>query len=146
MRAGDSYDYAVIRVVPRVEREEFINVGIVLSCERAKFLQARIALNETRLRILDPGVDVDQVRRHLDAIVSICAGEAGSGPIGQLSLRARFHWLTARRSAIIQTSATHMGRCADLQATMDRLMRQMVLVPGDREPRAVSAARPCPPP
>jgi hypothetical protein len=129
MRADDSYDYAVIRVVPRVEREEFVNVGIVLSCERAGFLQARIALDEARVRALDPHVDMDSVRRHLDAIVAICAGSPDSGPIGRLPPRARFHWLTARRSAIIQISAPHMGRCTNLPAVMDHLMRRMVLPP-----------------
>jgi hypothetical protein len=129
MRADDSYDYAVIRVVPRVEREEFVNVGIVLSCERAGFLQARIALDEARVRALDPHVDMDSVRRHLDAIVAICSGGPGSGPIGRLPPRARFHWLTAKRSAIIQISPAHMGRCTDLEAVMDHLMRRMVLLP-----------------
>lgn len=129
MRAADSYDYAVIRVVPRVEREEFVNVGILLSCEKKGFLQARIAVDETRLRALDPNIDVDAVCRHLDAISAVCAGVPESGPIGQLPLRARFHWLTAKRSSIIQTSAVHMGRCDDIHSLMEHLMRQMVLAP-----------------
>ncbi|MFT3763356.1 MAG: DUF3037 domain-containing protein [Pseudoxanthomonas sp.] len=129
MHAPDSYDYAVIRVVPRVEREEFVNVGILLSGERSGFLQARIGLDETRLRALDQRIDIDAVRRHLHAIVAICAGSPESGPIGHLPPRARFHWLTARRSSIIQTSPVHMGRCSDLPATMEHLMRRMVLPP-----------------
>ncbi len=129
MRAVDSYDYAVVRVVPRVEREEFVNVGIILSCGAKGFLQARFAVDEARLRALDRRVDVDAVRRHLDAMAAICAGAPGSGPIGQLPPRARFHWLTAKRSAIIQTSPTHMGRCGDLPAALDHLMRRMVLAP-----------------
>lgn len=129
MRAADSYDYAMVRVVPRVEREEFVNVGILLSCGATGFLQARFALDEVRLRALDPQVDVEAIRRHLDAMAAICAGSPDSGPIGQLPPRARFHWLTAKRSAIIQTSPTHMGRCTDLPATLDHLMRRMVLAP-----------------
>lgn len=122
----DVYDYAVVRVVPRVEREEFINAGVILSCQRSGFLQAAIALDEARLLALDPQVDVDTVRRHLSAIVAICAGEAGCGPIAQLPFRSRFHWLTARRSAIIQTSPVHTGRCTDAAAALDHIMDRMV--------------------
>ena len=129
MRAADSYDYAVIRVVPRVEREEFVNVGILLSSERTGFLQAGIALDPARLQALDPRIDLENLRRHLDAIVAICTGAPGSGPIGRLPPRARFHWLTAKRSSIIQTSPTHMGRCTDLPGTLQRLMQRMVLPP-----------------
>ncbi|MBV7543115.1 DUF3037 domain-containing protein [Acidovorax sp. sic0104] len=122
----DVYDYAVVRVVPRVEREEFINAGVILSCHRSGFLQAAIALDEARLLAMDPQVDIDTVRRHLSAIVSICAGEAGCGPIAQLPFRSRFHWLTARRSAIIQTSPVHTGRCTDAAAALDHIMDRMV--------------------
>lgn len=130
MHAHDTYDYAVVRVVPRVEREEFINVGVILSCERAKFLEARIEVDEARLRALDPGIDLALVCRHLDAIAAICRGGEAAAPIGLLPPRARFHWLTARRSAIIQTSPVHMGRCGgDLGATLDHLMQRMVRLP-----------------
>ncbi|MFI8616063.1 DUF3037 domain-containing protein [Acidovorax sp. NPDC077693] len=122
----DVYDYAVVRVVPRVEREEFINAGVILSCHRSGFLQAAIALDEARLLAMDPQVDIDTVRRHLSAIVAICAGEAGCGPIAQLPFRSRFHWLTARRSAIIQTSPVHTGRCTDAAAALDHIMDRMV--------------------
>lgn len=128
MHAPDTYDYAVIRVVPRVEREEFINVGIILSCPAAKFLEARIELDETRLLALDPQVDLDTVRRHLAAIEVICAGGPGSGPIGQLPQRARFHWLTAKRSSIIQTSPVHLGRCTGAGPSIEHLMARMVRV------------------
>lgn len=128
MRAADSYDYAVIRVVPRVEREEFVNVGIILSCESNQYLEARIELDAARVSALDPGIDIEALRRHLDTIPAICRGGAGSGPIGQLPLRARFHWLTAKRSAIIQTSPVHMGKCADMAATMEHLLDRMVRV------------------
>ncbi|MFC3550416.1 DUF3037 domain-containing protein [Lysobacter cavernae] len=131
MRAPDTYDYAVIRVVPRVEREEFINVGIIVSCAGAKYLEARIELDEARLLALDPQVDLDTVRRHLATIPAICAGGPGSGPIGLLPQRARFHWLTAKRSSIIQTSPVHLGRCTDAVAAIEHLLQRMVRVARD---------------
>jgi len=126
----DTYDYAVIRVVPRVEREEFVNVGILMSCPGTKFLEARIEDDEARLRALDPEIDLDTVRRHLAAIEAICAGGPGSGPIGQLPQRARFHWLTAKRSSIIQTSPVHLGRCTQAGSSLEHLMDRMVRVRG----------------
>ena len=123
MHAAETYDYAVIRVVPRVEREEFINAGVILSCPPARFLEARVELDEARLRALDPTADVDGVRAYLAAFPAICAG---AGPIGELPPRARFHWLTAQRSSIIQTSPVHTGRCGDPRATLERLMSLMV--------------------
>lgn len=128
MRAHDAYDYAVIRVVPRVEREEFVNVGVILSCEASRYLEARIELDEARVLALDPRLDLDALRRHLDSIPAICKGGAEAGPIGLLPQRARFHWLTAKRSAIIQTSPVHTGKCADTDATMEHLLERMVRV------------------
>jgi len=129
VHAPETYDYAVIRVVPRVERDEFVNAGILLSCQSARFLQARIALDEARLLALDPHVDLDTVRRHLAAFPAICAGGPDAGPIGQMPLRARFHWMTAPRSAIIQTSPVHVGRCADPAAAIEHLLARMVNSP-----------------
>jgi hypothetical protein len=129
VRALDTYDYAVIRVVPRVEREEFLNVGVILSCERTGFLDARIELDEARLLALDPTLDLESLRRHLDAIPAICRGGAEAGPIGLLPQRARFHWLTAKRSSIIQTSPVHMGKCSDMPAILEHLMDRMVRPP-----------------
>lgn len=126
MRAAEVYDYAVVRVVPRVEREEFINAGVILSCQRTGFLQAAIDLDEARLHMLDPWADVELVRRHLGAIVAICAGAEEGGPIARMPYRARFHWLTARRSGIIQTSPVHTGLCADAGAALERVMNRMV--------------------
>lgn len=126
MHALESYDYAVIRVVPRVEREEFINVGILLSCERSGYLRARIELDEARVLALDPTIDLESLHRHLQTIPRICEGGAQAGPIGLLPKRARFHWLTAKRSAIIQTSTVHMGRCGDMDAIMEHLLDRMV--------------------
>ena len=127
MRAHDTYDYAVIRVVPRVEREEFVNVGIILSCERAKFLEARIELDEARLLALDPTLDLESLRRHLDTIPAICRGGEAAAPIGLLPPRSRFHWLTAKRSSIIQTSPVHTGLCTDAGSALERIMARMVL-------------------
>jgi hypothetical protein len=121
-----SYDYAVVRVVPRVERQEFVNAGVILSCPEHDFLEARIELDEQRLRTLDPAVDLEAVRTHLASIPLICAGGAPAGPIGQLSRRERFHWLVAPRSTIIQVSPAHAGRSADLQATLEHLLVTMV--------------------
>ena len=126
MHAQRSYDYAVIRVVPRVERQEFINVGVLLWCRDLDFIEARIELDESRLRALDPGIDVEAVRRHLASFAIICAGGDQAGPIGKLPKRERFDWLVAPRSTIIQTSAVHTGRCTDAGNTLERLLDTMV--------------------
>lgn len=120
------YDYAVIRVVPRVEREEFINAGIIVSSHGRGFLAAAIDLDEARLLALDPQVDLALVRGHLDSFPRICAGGSDSGPIGLLPPRGRFHWLTARRSALVQTSPVHTGRTADPAVALAKLMARMV--------------------
>ena len=129
MHALDHYDYAVIRVVPRVEREEFINVGVILSCEASRYLEARIELDKDRLRALAPDLDIESVNRHLQAITAICRGGPGTGPIGLLPARARFHWLTAKRSSILQTSPVHTGKCGDMDAIMEHLLQRMVRKP-----------------
>src|SRR6185436_3764362 len=124
-----TYDYAIIRVVPKVEREEFINVGVIVSCPARKFLEARIELNEQRLLALDPTLDVESIRAHLAAILAICAGGAQAGPIGQLTQRERFHWLVAPRSTIIQTSPVHTGRCNEPADVLEHLLETMVRPP-----------------
>jgi hypothetical protein len=124
-----TYDYAVIRVVPKVERAEFINAGIILSCPSLDFLEARIDLDEARVTALDPNVDLATVRRHLEAIPIICRGGEQAGAIGKLSPRERFHWLVAPRSTIIQTSPAHTGRCTDPSAALERLLETMVRTP-----------------
>ncbi len=123
-----AYDYAVIRVVPRVEREEFVNVGIILSCEEARLLVARVELDDQRLAALDPGLDLEWLLPHLAAIPTICIGGRAAGPIGLLPQRARFHWLTAKRSSIIQFSPVHMGRCTEPEAAVEHLLERMVRV------------------
>ncbi|HET7730988.1 MAG TPA: DUF3037 domain-containing protein [Usitatibacter sp.] len=121
-----TYDYAVIRVVPRVEREEFVNVGVIVSCPQRGFLECRIELAEARVRALDPAVDMDAVRRYLEIIPLICRGGAAAGAIGKLPARERFHWLIAPRSTIIQVSPSHTGRCTDPPALLEHLMATMV--------------------
>jgi len=127
VRAPCSYDYAIIRVVPRVEREEFMNVGVIVSCPALEYLAARIELDEGRLLALAPGVDLELVRENLASIPAICAG---SGPIGRLTLRERFHWLVAPRSTMIQTSAVHTGRSDDPAQLIEQLLRKMVRTGG----------------
>jgi Protein of unknown function (DUF3037) len=122
------YDYAVIRVVPRVEREEFVNVGVIVSCPALSFLEARIELDEDRVLALDPAVDLPAIREHLATIPLICAGGDAAGPIGQLPMRERFHWLTAARSTIIQMSPVHTGQLEDPGAAIERLLETMVRV------------------
>jgi DUF3037 family protein len=120
------YDYAVIRVVPKVDREEFINAGVIVSCPELSFLEARIKLDESRLLALDPNVDLELVRKHLASIPTICRGGDGAGSIGQLPQRQRFHWLVAPRSTVIQTSPVHTGRCGDPAAALEHLVAKMV--------------------
>jgi hypothetical protein len=127
-----TYDYAIVRVVPQVERGEFINAGVILVCASRGFLKAVIELDEAGLCFLDPAADVESFNAALSAIPAICAGGAGGGPIGQLPLRARFDWLVAPRSTSVQVSPVHSGRCADLDAALDRLMERMVRRPGGK--------------
>lgn len=126
MPAPHTYDYAVIRVVPRVEREEFLNAGIVVSCPSADLLEARIELDESRLAAFAPDLDVEALHSHLATIPAICAGRSDAGPIARLPARARFHWLTAQRSAIIQMSPVHSGRCEHPARLVEHLLERMV--------------------
>jgi len=131
--APRTYDYAIVRVVPRVERGEFVNAGVIVSCAPLGYLCARIELDERRLLALDPSADLEGIRATLATIPLICAGGAAAGALGQLSLRERFDWLVAPRSTTIQTSAVHTGRCqndpGDPARTLDRLIETMVRVP-----------------
>lgn len=127
MPERSTFDYAILRVVPRVERHEFVNAGVIVSCHLKKYLRARIELDEHRLRALDPDVDLDDVRRHLAAIPIVCAGGPEAGPVGALSERERWHWLVAPRSTILQTSPPHVGICeGDLDEALEHLMEKMV--------------------
>ena len=129
MRDLVTYDYAIVRVVPKVERAEFVNVGVIVSCPELDVLLARIELDERRLLALDPTLDLEAVRTHLAAIPKICAGGRQAGPIGRLSQRERFHWLVAPRSTVIQTSPTHTGSARDVEAVVERLLETMVRRP-----------------
>ena len=120
------YDYAIIRVVPKVEREEFINVGVIVSCPVRGFLEARIDVDEQRLRALDATLDIDSLRLHLATIPAICTGGEPAGPIGRLPQRERFYWLSAPRSTIIQISPVHTGLCKNPSVVLEHLMDTMV--------------------
>ena len=126
MHALQTYDYAIVRVVPRVERGEFVNAGIILSCDIERLLLARIELDEGVLVALDAGVDLGLVRSTLATIPAICEGGPAAGPIGRLTVRERFHWLVAPRSTMVQTSPVHTGRCANPAAALEHLMSTVI--------------------
>ena len=128
MHEPASFDYSIVRVVPRVDREEFVNAGLILFCLERQFLEARVTVDEARLRALWPSLDIDLVRKHLEAIPKICAGDASGGPIARLSQRERFHWLVAPRSTIIQVSPVHSGICQEPGNEMEQLFRRSVAV------------------
>jgi hypothetical protein len=127
--APSAFDYAVVRVVPRVEREEFVNVGVIVHCHDRGFLGAAIELDEARLLALAPDVDLETVRAHLAVIPRICAGGPEAGPLGALTTRERWSWLVAPRSTILQTSAPHVGLGDAPEAALARLIERMVRVP-----------------
>jgi hypothetical protein len=120
------FDYAVFRLVPRVEREEFFNVGVIISCPARKFLEARIELDKKKLKAFAPELKARTVRRYLEIIPKICNGDTAAGVIGRLTPRERFYWLTAQRSTIIQASPVHTGFCADASEMLNRLFYKMV--------------------
>jgi hypothetical protein len=122
----NAFQYAIIRVLPRVERGECLNVGVVLMCRPRRYLGARIALDETRLAAFAPGLDPATIRPHLDAIERIAAGDPTAGPIARLEQAERFHWLVAPASTIIQASDVHSGLCDDPAAELDHLVATLV--------------------
>ena len=128
MPASSLYDYALVRLVPCVEREEFINVGVILFCSTRRFLGALVHLDEQRALALDPGLDLQAVRQHLDAFPMICVGGKEAGYVGQLSQSERFHWLVSPRSTIIQTSPVHSGVSDDPESTLQHLFKTVVLL------------------
>lgn len=133
MSAEVTYDYVVVRVVPRVERGERINVGVVLSCVDSEVLACRIELDEARLLALDADADLDAVRAALAVIPRVCAGGPDAGDIGALPARGRFRWLASPRSTMVQTSRVHTGRTHDPAATLDRLFQVLVTPPAPVE-------------
>jgi hypothetical protein len=120
------YSYAIVRVVPRVERGECLNAGVILFDREQDVLDARIELDHARLRALDPGADVALIERHLRSFLAICAGNPEGGPLAALPSSERFHWLTAPRSTVIQTSPVHAGTAADARAALEELMDELV--------------------
>jgi len=129
MQENHLFEYAVIRVVPRVEREEFLNVGVILYCSRQKFLQTLFTLDEERLRIFSPQLDIGEVEQHLQAFEQISLGGPDAGPIGRLDIASRFRWLTATRSTVVQTSKVHPGFCEDPYTALKKLYTRLVLAP-----------------
>ncbi len=127
MQEKHLFEYAVIRVVPRVEREEFLNIGVILYCQKQRFLQMRFTLDENRLHIFRGCLDTAELRTHLQAFEKICQGGKEGGPIGMLDMAARFRWLTATRSTIVQSSKVHAGFCSNPSTELDRLHNQLVL-------------------
>ena len=118
-----TFDYAIVRVVPRVERAEFVNVGVILFCLQRRFLKAVIAFDSGKLLALAPDLDPEFVGRHLEAYPRVCEGLHDAGPIAALTIRERFHWLVSPRSTIIQVSPVHSGLCADPEAALHSLLR-----------------------
>ena len=127
MQEKNLYEYAVIRVVPKVEREEFLNVGIILFCKRAKFIKMLYAVNEAKLVLFSEDFDLEQLELNLSSFQKIAHGGKAGGPIGEFDIASRFRWLTAIRSSAIQTSRPHTGLCTDLEGTVQRLFEELVL-------------------
>lgn len=121
------FEYAVIRVVPKVEREEFLNVGIILYCKQRRYLRCLYTLDQEKLKAICPTLECEEVAKHLTSFDAICAGSKTAGGIASLDLPSRFRWLTATRSTVVQTSKTHPGFCKDLDETLQRLFQQLVL-------------------
>ncbi|HEY9194858.1 MAG TPA: DUF3037 domain-containing protein [Mucilaginibacter sp.] len=123
---GQLFEYAVIRVVPRVEREEFINIGVIVYCPKQKFLKALLQVDEARLNAFAPGVDIECLKDNINSFERITNGDKQAGPIAQLDQASRFRWLTATRSTVVQSSKVHPGLCTDAEATLVKLFNQLV--------------------
>lgn len=126
MQENNLFEYAVIRLVPRVEREEFINVGIILYCPKLKFLEAKIALHPHKVLPMHKNLDCEEVEKNLEAIIKICAGDISAGPIAKLDMANRFRWLTATRSTVIQSSKVHPGFCLSPKERLEKLFTSLV--------------------
>ena len=128
MQEKSLFEYAVIRIVPRVEREEFLNVGVVVFCRDQKFLHCKFDVNEARLNAFSPHINIEQIDAYLCAFRLICEGDKMGGPIASLPMIERFRWLTASRSTMLQTSFVHSGLCIDPLATLGELYRKLVCI------------------
>jgi hypothetical protein len=127
MQEKHLYEYSVIRVVPRVEREEFLNVGIIVFCKKAKFIKMLYVINEAKIQVFSGDLDLEQLQLNLESFQKIAHGTKQGGPISQFDIPSRFRWLTALRSSALQTSRPHPGLCDDLEQTTQRLFEDMVL-------------------
>ncbi|MEO8532861.1 MAG: DUF3037 domain-containing protein [Flavobacterium sp.] len=127
MQDSHLYEYAVIRVVPRVEREEFLNIGIILFCKRAKFIKVLFHIDTAKIEALSNDFDIEQLECNLTSLEKIANGAKDGGPIAEMDIPSRFRWLTAIRSSAIQTSRPHPGLCQDLENTIQRLFSELVL-------------------
>lgn len=121
------YEYAILRIVPRVEREEFINIGVVVYCSKLKFLKSAVHLNEQKLKSIFADLDIENLRDHVNSFQQICNGEQFAGTIAAMDMPSRFRWLTATRSTILQTSKVHPGFCFDPSTTVDDILKEFVL-------------------
>jgi hypothetical protein len=126
MPGNHLFEYAVVRVVPHVEREEFLNVGVVLYCKDQKFLGTKFELDENRIRIFCDALDIDELKQYIASFEKVCRGGNDAGPIGKLNMAERFRWLTAARSTTLQTSKVHPGLCEDAAEMLERLFNQLV--------------------
>ncbi len=128
MPENNLFEYAIIRIVPRVEREEFLNVGVIIYCRKPGYLQTKYSLDEKRLQAVFESLDTHEVKEHLEAFKQIADGNITAGPIAALDTASRFRWLTAKRSTIVQTSAVHPGLSVDIDETMEKLFKELVLL------------------
>jgi hypothetical protein len=127
MQQNNQFEYAVIRIVPKVEREEFLNVGVVLYCAKEKFLQLKYTINEERLKSFGCELDMQEIKEYLHAFEQICLGNTTASPIAQLPIAERFRWLTATRSTVVQTSKVHPGLCNNAKEMLLKIYEQQVL-------------------
>ena len=127
MQELNKYEYAVVRYVPRVEREEFINVGLAMMCKRRRWIKVAIAIPEGKLCAMCPDTDKEILSHQLQSFIDIAEGKRGAGPVAQYPVEERFRWISAVKSSVIQTSRPHPGVCEDLDATFSRLFEELVL-------------------
>lgn len=126
MQEKHLFEYAVIRLVPRVEREEFLNTGVILYCPDQKFLQVKFSVNKIKIEAIAPDQDIEEIEKRLEVFDQICRGKDEGGSIGKLPLASRFRWLTATRSTIVQVSPVHPGLCISAAETLDKLFEELV--------------------
>ncbi len=127
MQEQNKYEYAVLRYVPRVEREEFVNVGLAMMCKRRRWIRVKILLSEEKILAMQKDTDLNALGGQLQAFVDIAEGKKGAGPVAQYPVEERFRWISAVKSSVIQTSRPHPGICDDLDATFVRLFEELVV-------------------